>query len=286
MHAPNSFTRIVIEDVYPELDHGRFLLRRVEGDVLDLWADIFMDGHDHLAAEVLVARIGERRPERLPMQPIGNDRYHVQIPFDAPGRYQVTIQAWPDLFATWQADTRKKKEAGQDIALELQEALLLLDALFKGAKAERRKAYQALSKRLGDAPSYKALTDPELTQLVAQHALHAGMVSHTLLVWVERKRAEFSAWYEMFPRSQGTAHDVSGTFRDCIDRLPDIRAMGSMWSIFPRSILSASPIARGAITALRRTPTILAVLMQSAARKAGIKRSIPSSARSPISARS
>ena len=148
------------------------------------------------------------------------------IPLTEAGDYDINIQAWPDHFATWQSDTHKKKEAGQDIALELQEGRDLLARLFDGAKGEAKKIYTALSKNLGESPDYDALIDPALDEQVARHGRRDGAISVVRPLMVERKRAEFSAWYELFPRSQGHDPTRSGTFKDCIARLPDIAAMG------------------------------------------------------------
>ena len=146
----------------------------------------------------------------------GNDRFHAEFSMENLGRYRYTIKAWPDLFGTWVSDTKKKLEAKQDIALELLEGKKLVENLV-GKNSTHKKPKTDLM-----------MLDDEFVELVAKLAKRPGEVKYekVLEVVVDPKLAEFSAWYEMVPRSQGSKIGKGSTFADCEKRLPDIKAMG------------------------------------------------------------
>jgi starch synthase (maltosyl-transferring) len=219
--------RIIIEDVYPELNGGRYPVKRVEGESFEVWADIFMDGHDLLLAVLEYKREDEVEWQSVPMEHEGNDRWHGMFTLGGMGRYAYRIAAWPDLFGSWASDTRKKRAAGQDIALELKEGQLLIQSL--SPKMKSKKAAGPLAGLEGEK-----LLEAETLDLVRRHAPRRGEVRYPeRFITVDRKRAVFGAWYEMFPRSQGLDAKKSGTFDDCIRRLPDIQAMGFDVVYFP-----------------------------------------------------
>jgi starch synthase (maltosyl-transferring) len=223
--------RILIEDVYPELDCGLYPVKRVVGDRLDVWADIFRDGHDAIAASVLY------RPERsdewaeAPMRFDDNDRWVGSVPLVATGRMRYTIEAWTDAFASWRADAIKKRDAGQSLALELVEGRALVAATVARAGGEDARLLGSLF------AAYDARDEAQRARLLLSRLL-AGVMARwderasatryrrELAVVVDRPLARFGAWYEMFPRSQGKEPGRSATFDDCIARLPAIAAMG------------------------------------------------------------
>src|SRR5581483_12486593 len=110
---------VVIEDVQPSLDAGRFAIKRELGDVLDVSADVFAEGHGLLAVVLKVRRRDDPDWDEVPMSPDGNDRWHGSFRLEQIGRYQYTIEAWRDVFGSWRADLRKRIEAGEDLAAEL-----------------------------------------------------------------------------------------------------------------------------------------------------------------------
>ena len=128
-HAVWSPTnRLAIESVYPEVDGGRYPVKRVVGDVLQVWADIFRDGHDVLGATLLYRTAAEPGWLRAPMLHQDNDRWSGRFKLEQNTRYVYTIEAWTDTYASWRRDILKKLEARQDVALELQEGRQIIDA--------------------------------------------------------------------------------------------------------------------------------------------------------------
>ena len=206
--AKYSASRIAIEQVYPEIDQGRFPAKRIVGEPIEIWADIFMDGHELLHAVVAYCKVGEASAEEIPMVLHGNDRWSAVLPITEAGRYQYSIIAWPDRFGSWRRDTLKKHGAGQDIALELQESRILLESML-GAKKRVWKEISVLD----------PLTEG-LDEIARMHDPRVGQVAYPALeLLVEGRRAEFSAWYELFPRNEGGFAGVE-------KRLPQIREMG------------------------------------------------------------
>ncbi len=198
-----------MENVYPSVDGGRYPVKRVVGQAIDVWADIFRDGH-----EVLGARLKWRREDAghwitVPLVLHGNDRWTASFTPDRPGRYSFAIEAWTDRYATWARDLKVRQAAGQDVTQDLEEGRLLLreGRIRIGAK------------------------DDPLSDAIAARAAEAvprpdSFVSREYPVTVDRVRARVGAWYEMVPRSQGTIPGRSATFDDCIARLPEIAGLG------------------------------------------------------------
>ena len=232
-HAVWSPTnRLAIESVYPEVDGGRYPVKRVVGDVLQVWADIFRDGHDVLGAALLYRTAGDPGWLRAPMAHRDNDRWSGRFKLEQNTRYVYTIEAWTDTYASWRRDILKKIEARQDVALELREGRQIIDAAagltIGRAGAGMRDALARFDGAATPEARSSALLDDELQRLMAEHGPRADVSQYhrTLEVVVDRPRAAFAAWYEMFPRSQGTTPGKSATFDDCIARLPAIRDLG------------------------------------------------------------
>src|SRR5258708_40295503 len=119
-------SRILIEDVYPELNAGRFPVKRIVGDTLVVWADILRDGHDKLGATVLYRPAGEPRWHEAPMRLYDNDRWVGHVPLDDNTRYCYTIEAWADLFGSWRAGVVKKRADNQPISVDILEGRALM----------------------------------------------------------------------------------------------------------------------------------------------------------------
>jgi len=166
------------------------------------------------------------------MSHVDNDRWRAAFALDEIGRYLYTIEAMPDMYRSWVTDTEKKAAAGQDLAADLLEgARLLSEAAERAHGAERvalLDAAHVLRRPRDQAGALKAAADPALVELASRHRDSALVVRYDrqLEVIVDRPRARFAAWYEIFPRSQGTEAGRSGTFRDAERRLPAIQAMG------------------------------------------------------------
>jgi starch synthase (maltosyl-transferring) len=227
-----SGPRIAIERVYPELDCGRFPIKRVVGDRLEVWADIFRDGHDVIAASLKLRAADEQDWRAVPMRHFDNDRWTGSAVLERNLRYAYTIEAWTDVFASWRQDTVKKVDAGQNVDLDLIEGrAIVMRAAERAAASVRRVLGEAIDtfNRTADPGERAAilLTD-EMKRLMGEWGPREdiSLYERELLVTVDRPAARFAAWYEMFPRSQGTVPNRSATFDDCIARLPEVRDMG------------------------------------------------------------
>lgn len=234
---------IVIENVQPEIDHGRFPVKRAVGARFEVRATVFKEGHDRLAVMIrhrLAGGAGQAtQASQAPQAPWnetpmtienpGLDSWRGEFFLLEPGRHEYTIQAWVDAFESWRHEIEKKAEAGQDLTLELLEGRALV------ALGRDRAAGEILDRVLEEFDSSddtlsrtELLMSPEVRDVMArcQERLCKTDYDHVLEVVADRPRARFAAWYEMFPRSQGRDPDRSATFEDCIRRLPEIAAMG------------------------------------------------------------
>lgn len=215
-----------IEDIYPIIDGGRFPVKRIVGEPIEVWADIYRDGHEVMAAALIWRREQDHDWQRTPMRHFANDRWTATFVPDAIGRYVYAIEAWTDEFATWHHGVELKLKAGQDISLDaLEGAGMLTRALHGGPEAlatVHRQCEDYL--QTGDVAPLLA---PELRDAMAESQARPDLTRSALLpLMIDRDRARNGAWYEMVPRSQSKVPGQHGTFRDCIDRLPDIAAMG------------------------------------------------------------
>jgi len=226
--------RVVIEDVDPQVDAGRFAAKREIGDTMVVEADAFADGHDRLVAVLLHRRVGAPAWSESPMTSLPNDRWRGSFRLEALGEYEFTIEAWVDRFLTWRSQLEKRVAAGQDVTLELEAGAILVEEASERANGKERKQLQAWATRLrgtDEVPArVAAALDAALLEAVQRHPDRsmASRFPRAPRVRVERVRARFSTWYEFFPRSAAPPDEDGrhGTFRDCIARLDDIAAMG------------------------------------------------------------
>ena len=222
--------RVVIQNLRPCIDGGRFCVKAVAGDQVEVTADVFADGHDAVAAVVRHRSDGERRHHEVRMHPLGNDRLVASFPVETLGRHSFSIQAWVDRFATWRDQLRRRVEAGQDVRTELAVGVELIEAAADGAPAAAATALRKWRQRVAaDDPgaASTAALDAALAELMATHDPRPFATDSDLTVpiWVDRPLARFSAWYELFPRSLG-ADGRHGTLRDAQDELERIADMG------------------------------------------------------------
>jgi starch synthase (maltosyl-transferring) len=232
--------RVAIEKVSPELDGGRFPVKRIVGDVLMVEADIFGDGHEKLAACIRYRAQDEADWHEAPMAFVDNDRWAGRMPLTRNTRYRYTILAWRDLFASWRIELGKKHDAGQVITLELGEGIGLVREAAAHAEGAERDALQRLlseiEPRQGDDGYLIArLLAEDVRDLMARAAPRANLSRYgrELEVVVDRTAAAFAAWYELFPRSQSDDPRRHGTFDDVIRKLPYVREMGFDVLYFP-----------------------------------------------------
>lgn len=216
---PAETARVFIEDVYPSIDNGRFAAKRVVGDTVEVWADIFRDGHDILTARILWGLEGELDRHTAMMSHHGNDRWVGSFVPRKPGRYVFAIEAWTNTFATWQRDLKARQAAGQPLDQEIEEGWRLLDAARITPMARREAA--------SPEAAFRMMATEDLAATMAEAQPQADRsVSQDFPLRVDRAAARCSAWYEMVPRSQGTEPGRGSTFDECIARLPDIAALG------------------------------------------------------------
>lgn len=233
-------TAVVIENVQPLVDCGRYAVKRVAGQTMRVTADVFKDGHDVMAVIVKWRKAGTKLWSEAPMFPEGNDVWSGVFPLDEEADYEFTVEAWPDDYASWREDFSKRYAGGQEsLTSEILEGVHLLERGAKraGRKPEARKLREA-------ARNLAKASRADAAALAAREDLAAAMVlfpDRSLavsfrplgLVMAERERALFAAWYEFFPRSAEGRGDRGSTFRDCLARIEDARAMGFDVIYFP-----------------------------------------------------
>lgn len=223
--------RVIIENVEPEIDDGSFPVKRVLNEEVVVRADIFSDGHDRVRAQLRYRLTDQSSWSEIEMTPLVNDRWEGKFTVAELGEYRYTIEAWIDHFLTWQDDLRKKYEAGQDVAVELEIGSGYLRKAADRATEEDRDRLLKWSERLTADGTQDELVDlatgEEVTELMKAYPdkEHSTVYSKELRVTVDRERALFSSWYEFFPRSTGEGFE-HGTFRDAEEILPDIAQMG------------------------------------------------------------
>ncbi|HEY0785011.1 MAG TPA: maltotransferase domain-containing protein, partial [Acidobacteriaceae bacterium] len=234
--------RVIIENVRPQIDGGRFPAKRIIGDRVEVQADIFGDGHDHVAARLLYQKAGAPDWQVTPMVPLDNDRWSASFLVESLGRYRFTLVAGIDHFDTWRSGFEKKLAAGQDMSVELLNGAQLVDQAAKrarGAEATQlRKRAAALRQKpdievieiLPTTPSaaIEAALSPELAGAMARYpdTTLETRFARELEIHVDRERARFSSWYELFPRSTAPQPGAHGTFRDVEARLDYVQSLG------------------------------------------------------------
>lgn len=223
--------RAVIENVTPQVDMGRFPIKRAIGEKIAVEADVFTDGHDRLYVMVQYRHESDTTWQETFMEPLVNDRWRGTFPVKQQGYYYYTVCAWVDNFASWRYEFAKREQE-EDIAIALQVGSELVEQAAARAVGETKdwlsdwanvlRSDAALAERITLALSDE-LADimtlyPDRT-LATQHDKEYSAV-------VDRERARFSAWYELFPRSCIPQPQGHGTFKDSTARLSEIAAMG------------------------------------------------------------
>lgn len=223
--------RVVIDTVRPQVDEGRFAIKRSLGETVAVRADVFADGHDRIRVELLYRSPGQESWSVQPMTHRVNDEWVAGFAVTQLGDYLYTVRGWVDPFATWQASLARRAETNQDVAVELRIGIEMLRALAKRAGRSDAKAIRNQVRRLRSArqvcTAVRIALSDELTALAARYPDRslASVYDKELAVIVDRPKASFSAWYELFPRSFGRG-GRHGTFRDCERLLPEIARMG------------------------------------------------------------
>ncbi|MGA2888093.1 MAG: alpha-1,4-glucan--maltose-1-phosphate maltosyltransferase [Terracidiphilus sp.] len=253
--------RVVIEDVSPQIDAGAHPVRRICGDSLSVDAVIFADGKDEIAARVLYRSASEKRWRFTPMRAAGNDLWNGTFIVDELGIWNFTILGWVDHFATWVNELKKRlaaqshpeqvdaiaaapsnandgfgsgsNPATQDIALSIRSGAALVYEAAARAQGNDAKRMSKMAREMEllvmeQREIYHEPFNEELLFLMARYPdlTHAARFEPELPVWVERERAQFSSWYELFPRSASPIPGQHGTLKDVERQLPEIAEMG------------------------------------------------------------
>jgi starch synthase (maltosyl-transferring) len=232
--------RVVIENISPAVDCGRFAVKRVIDDIVAVEADIYAEGHDELDAVILFRPIGSGDWHEAPMEPVVNDRWRGSFQVEQLGTYVYVVRAWTDSFKSWQAKLSKRVEARQDTSVDLLIGADLLEKASQRAPTadalQLSSAADTLRERGRDRGPAEALAlDQHVLALACRYADRADATTSSpeIRVTVDRRKARFSSWYEMFPRSCSPTPGQHGTFRDCEARLPYIAGMGFDVLYFP-----------------------------------------------------
>jgi starch synthase (maltosyl-transferring) len=231
---------VVIENVAPLVNCGRYPVKRVVGEDLVVEADIFRDGHDPVAAALRWRLRGQRQWRETPMAYIDNDRWRGACTLYQNAVYEFTVEAWTDRFRGWQEEFRKKFKAGiADLTSEALEGTALIEAAALRAREPADAArLRAIAKEVRTAKNRKIdaiVHSGELEVLMATYPDRSDATQYAPAprVMVDRPAAQFGAWYEFFPRSAEGRADRGSTFRDCLPRIDDAKAMGFDVIYFP-----------------------------------------------------
>ncbi len=227
-------SRVVIERVTPQVDCGRFAIKRVVGDVVRVEANVFGDGHDLVRCRVLFRHETEKNWRSAEMVALGNDLWRGEFPVTQMGPYLYTVVGEVDHFGTWRSDLKKRADAGQELDVHFKTGALLVQAGARRAKGADARRLTAFAKRLQESGSTEAAFDPQLLELIDRYPDTSleTRYDRELRVWVDREKARFSTWYELFPRSWGKPGE-HGTLRDVADNLSYVSDMGFDVLYFP-----------------------------------------------------
>ena len=230
MQPEEGRNRVIIEEVTPEIDGGRFPIKRILGEETIVEADILTDGHDALSCALLYRKEGNSYWTEALMEALGNDRWHGSFIVQELGRYQYTVQGWVDHFKTWSRDLAKRVQAGQNVTVDLLIGAEMVESAHQHASQMSATWLDTYAKALragGEDAAHQALS-PELTRLMAMYGKRLFVTTYDkeLEIVVDRERARFGAWYELFPRSCASVPGQHGTFKDVEKRLDYVAAMG------------------------------------------------------------
>ncbi len=231
-------TRVVIENVQPEINHGKHAAKRVVGQKLQVTADFMADGHDVINAHIKYKYGNARSWKYAPMELINNDLWGGEFVVEKQGHYTFTVEAWIDYPLTWQHNIERKIADNQHVNVELLDGIQYLETAIKKAKDEKD-YLNGLIEAFKNPDQYEyAISEAQSKRL--HDIFHANPTKEfktvydlELPVYVDRKKALFSTWYEFFPRSTAKEEGEHGTFQDCLDVLPYVKEMGFDVIYFP-----------------------------------------------------
>ncbi|HCZ14086.1 MAG TPA: alpha-1,4-glucan--maltose-1-phosphate maltosyltransferase, partial [Candidatus Accumulibacter sp.] len=232
---PQDYPRVNIEAVQPQIDCGRYPIKRVVGEKVAVSADIYKEGHDKLAAVLKVRKVGDEKWQESPMTLALNDDWSGEFTVTEIGPWEYTIEAYADHYLSWVEEISKKNVPGAKLESELLEGLAIIRKSAVAAKGEDRARINGIVSAIESAMAageQQGAVDlgvgGVLRSLMARYPDRSEgyQLAPALKIMVNRPISRFAAWYEFFPRSQGSAPYRHGTLKDSILRLHDIKAMG------------------------------------------------------------
>ncbi|MPY56403.1 maltotransferase domain-containing protein, partial [Streptomyces spongiae] len=235
MRSTPAIGRIPVRDVRPAVECGRRPAKAVAGETFQVSATVFQEGHDAVAANVVLKDPDGRTGPWTPMRELapGTDRWGADVTPDGTGLWTYRVEAWSDPVTTWRRTAGIKIPAGIDTGLVLEEGAQLYERAAarvpKGAARDAVLTAVGVLRNDSVAPRerFAAALTPEVDEVLARHPLRELVTaSEELTLLVERERALYGSWYEFFPRSEGTAEQPHGTFRTAARRLTAIAGMG------------------------------------------------------------
>jgi starch synthase (maltosyl-transferring) len=232
--------RVIISDVSPRVEEGRYPAKLCVGETLHVEANIFSDGHGELSADLEIWPPHNSAPTKVAMRPMGNDRWIGKHPLTVRGVHTFNIVAWRDDFSTWLSEAKRRVAAGQSLDLEFPDVEdILTRAISETQSRAAEREFREIASRLGEGRGTEermsVLSSAAVVELFRMHGArsYATSLDLGLRVTVERKRAGFGAWYELMPRSVSGDAGRHGTFDDVIEHLPYVRDMGFDVLYFP-----------------------------------------------------
>lgn len=219
--------RVVIESVSPSVDMGACRSKHIISEDIIVEADVYSDGYDIIDCDVLWRVAGEGSWQKAPLRSVADDRWRGSFRPRNIGPHEFVIEAWRNPFASWVNNVMKKADAGFDLTIVIQEGI----AIVRGVKNKLTELQKVLSPNINAISDKKTklarLMSPSLIKVMREYGPRVGTSrSKSFGVSVDRRRAAFSAWYELFPRSASNDTERHGTFNDVIDRLPYVRDLG------------------------------------------------------------
>lgn len=222
----NGQSRVIIENVQPQVDGGLYPAKRTVGERVDVTANIFGDGHDHIRAQVLYKKDGSSAWRVVELVHQVNDEWTASFYVTEQGHYTFTIKAWIDHLETWYDGFKKKAAANIDVQVEILEGINMLKVLAKDGQKDLTEIVQKLERENSYEEKINSILSNDVGRMVHQHPLieHETVFQKELQISVEHTKANFSTWYELFPRSS-SLDAKHGTFNDVIKLLPRVKAM-------------------------------------------------------------
>ena len=254
--ASEIFQNIVIEDISPsslataslpsamtaslQIEGGSFPIKWMVGRPFCVECTAFRDGSQTIQASLIYRETGKPFWQESPMTFLQNDWWRGIFTPQKNTRYEYTIEAWTDPVASWQSRTEQKCREGFESDGEFITGIKLIEQAAKALKPRDRAQLHYWAKQLRFSESVgeevlRIIQSESFRQLTRRLLLKTQVTRYPKIfeLVVDRKRAEYGAWYELFPRSQGKQKKKSGTFDDCLKRLPDIKKMGFNVIYFP-----------------------------------------------------